>query len=238
MAAATATTRRLASTLTTQASQQIRAPPPIPSTPAPKPRNPHQGTHSSLPYFNPADDDAMILYRPVFTMNPASPVRLHTGEPRIFLKKSVKLDTTLEWQQQAGERIRDPPPARRLSMPSPLIFDGPAQPRHERIHDSYHQLRNTVYTAPSPVSTSVGRPHLPPSGKAPMPTPPPAAYREMHGQSALKVFDGPAKVARYQHRSQKDNEAHQRPSPYIHRPGYWQQRCSRCRVPSSRNLKR
>lgn len=183
-------TRRFASTLTAQ--RNPPSPRPVPSSPKPTRRS-RSSSHQLLTSVN---DEA--CYAPVFDL--FNVPNLRPNEPRLFLKKSVKLPktySTADRQLRAQERITDPPPPRRLTMPSPLVFDGPAQPRHAALVES-QRLRTpsalqqeTRVTAP--LASASGRPL---STSAP----------NSHSLSSygVEVFDGPAKITRYQHGSKKE----------------------------------
>lgn len=199
----TVSARRLASTLIApQVTQQPSRPLPSSS------QQPHRSrSRRRLP--SPLDDE--VPYQPVFNILDA-PSR--PNEPRLFLKKSVKLPKTYscaDRQRLAKERIRDPMPPKRLTMPSPRVFDGPAQPRHAALQESQRrrpslapqQLQMEPWaTMPSTPTTSSanGRPlsTSAPNGQA------------IPSSSVVKIFDGPARLSRYHHKSQEEKESYWR----------------------------
>ncbi|KAF5313462.1 hypothetical protein D9611_008465 [Ephemerocybe angulata] len=182
-----------------------------PTTLAPSPLLVPTAPPFQIPPPPPVPLDDEVPYQPVFNILDA-PSR--PNEPRLFLKKSVKLPKTYscaDRQRLAKERIRDPMPPKRLTMPSPRVFDGPAQPRHAALQESQRrrpslapqQLQMEPWaTMPSTPTTSSanGRPlsTSAPNGQA------------IPSSSVVKIFDGPARLSRYHHKSQEEKESYWR----------------------------
>ncbi|PPQ71240.1 hypothetical protein CVT26_010982 [Gymnopilus dilepis] len=126
-----------------------------------------------------------ISIQPIFDIFDA-PTRL--AESSEFIRAKYKTPTKAE-KVPTQASLSPPPPIAPTPLPPPTIFDGPARPRNEVL--AYRRRMRDSGLAPT----------LPPR-----PKPTPAARPFSSSEPLVQMFEGPARITRYNHQPSGNKE--------------------------------